>query len=236
MKTLGVSKHPLTRRAAGPLAILAALGLAACQTPNAGEASGFPDIAALISSPFDGRYDQVASIEPVAFRPDAALHAMERDLAERAVALSELDRRWQCVPFARELSGIEIHGNAWTWWGQAEDSYERGATPMVGAVLVLARTRHNAFGHVAVVREVVNAREIIVDHANWGWNAATRGRVNLGMHVMDVSENNDWSLTRFWSPVSEGWGSRNYPAYGFIYPVPRDDSFADTLVADAPQN
>jgi hypothetical protein len=31
----------------------------------------------------------------------------------------------QCVPYARAQSGIEIRGNAGTWWAQAEGRYAR---------------------------------------------------------------------------------------------------------------
>ena len=32
----------------------------------------------------------------------------------------------ECVPFARAASGIQIWGDAWTWWSQAETKYQRG--------------------------------------------------------------------------------------------------------------
>lgn len=35
----------------------------------------------------------------------------------------------QCVPFARELSGIQIYGDAHTWWRQVRFAYERGNVP-----------------------------------------------------------------------------------------------------------
>src|SRR5688572_24210456 len=41
----------------------------------------------------------------------------------------------QCVPYARAQSGIDIRGNALTWWDQAAGRYRRGAEPQVGAVL-----------------------------------------------------------------------------------------------------
>ena len=43
---------------------------------------------------------------------------------------------WQCAQFARLLSGIEIFGDAYTWWRQAMGKYARGSSPDVGAVLV----------------------------------------------------------------------------------------------------
>ena len=48
-------------------------------------------------------------------------------------------RFWQCAPYAREISGIQIFGNANTWWSQAAGKYERGNAPKVGAVLSFAR-------------------------------------------------------------------------------------------------
>ena len=47
---------------------------------------------------------------------------------------------WQCVTFARSVSGIEIRGNANTWWSQAEGRYERGHAPKAGAVLAFSPT------------------------------------------------------------------------------------------------
>ena len=41
----------------------------------------------------------------------------------------------QCVPFARDNSGIAIVGNAVNWWGKAAGVYERGSRPEVGSVL-----------------------------------------------------------------------------------------------------
>ena len=38
----------------------------------------------------------------------------------------------QCVPHAREVSGIPIRGNAHTWWGQAEGKYVRNDMPQPG--------------------------------------------------------------------------------------------------------
>ncbi|MGH6931009.1 MAG: CHAP domain-containing protein, partial [Dongiaceae bacterium] len=74
----------------------------------------------------------------------------------------------QCVPYARSVSGIDIRGDAWTWWPGAEGRYERGPRPRPGAVLVFKRTNRLPRGHVSVVAQVVNRREILVTHANWG--------------------------------------------------------------------
>ena len=45
---------------------------------------------------------------------------------------------WQCAQFARLLSGIEIFGDAYTWWRQSMGKYARGSSPDVGAVLVFS--------------------------------------------------------------------------------------------------
>ena len=39
---------------------------------------------------------------------------------------------WQCAPYARMVSGIDLHGNAGTWWGKAAGRYDRGEAPAVG--------------------------------------------------------------------------------------------------------
>lgn len=123
----------------------------------------------------------------------------------------------QCVPYAREASGINIRGDAWTWWTAADGRYNRGKTPRPGAVLVFARTGRLPLGHLSVVTRRLNAREILVTHANWGSTPGTRGRVAHDVRVIDISPANDWSELRVWNGASYG---KVYPAYGFIYPVP----------------
>src|SRR3954452_898117 len=85
----------------------------------------------------------------------------------------------QCVPFARENTGIELSGNANTWWDAAAGVYERGSKPEVGSILNFRAAGHMRMGHVAVVSKVVDGRTIEIDHANWG-----RGRVNHDMTVV----------------------------------------------------
>lgn len=121
--------------------------------------------------------------------------------------------RWQeCVPYARRLSRIELHGDAWTWWASARGVYNRGRTPAPGAVLVLKR-QGNSLGHLAVVTRVVNDRLILADHANW----LNRGRIYENTPIRDVSRKGDWSAVRVWYPPGHTWGKSVYTAYGFIY-------------------
>ena len=80
---------------------------------------------------------------------------------------SGLDYVGECVPFARAASGIQIYGNAWTWWEQADGKYQRTHTPKEGAVIVCAKTARLPMGHVAVVSRVVEKRVVMLTHANW---------------------------------------------------------------------
>ena len=98
----------------------------------------------------------------------------------------------QCAPFARQQSGVEIYGDANTWWGQAAGRYPRSNSPAPGAVLVMRGYNDARRGHVAVVRQVVSSRVILVDHANW----LNRGEISTNVPVADVSPNNDWSEVR----------------------------------------
>jgi hypothetical protein len=133
-------------------------------------------------------------------------------LALREVkALQAKGQRVWCVPFARNASGVEIRGNANTWWGKAQGIYDRGTQPIVGAVMAFSGTRKLPMGHVAVVSDVVSPREIRVDHANW-----KRNKVSLGMAVVDISDANDWSAVRLESQPN-ALGSV-YKINGFIYP------------------
>jgi hypothetical protein len=126
----------------------------------------------------------------------------------------------QCVPFARHLSGIDIVGNARTWWAQAEGRYERGSRPEVGAVLTFKPSGAMRLGHVSVVSQIISPREILVDHANWPGPGVPRGRVARNVSVIDASPDNDWTAVRV---EIHGRGSgygRVYPTWGFIYPRP----------------
>ncbi len=123
----------------------------------------------------------------------------------------------QCVPYARKVSGIQIYGDAYSWWWQARDRYRRGTIPSEGAVLVLKSTPRMRFGHVAVVKEVLGPRQINVTQSNWGSNYVNRHIIYDSQLAEDVSASNDWSLVRFWND-SKGVMGFPYPAYGFIYP------------------
>jgi surface antigen len=136
---------------------------------------------------------------------------------------------WQCVPYARKISGINIHGNANTWWGQAEGRYERGHTPEEGAVLAFASYGKMQLGHVAMVSKVVSDREILLTHANW----SHPGRVETDVRAVDVSPNNDWSEVKVWYGPIGDLGTTVYPTEGFIYPdaAPADDDIAPVMIA-----
>jgi hypothetical protein len=121
----------------------------------------------------------------------------------------------QCVPFARDASGIALTGNAWTWWDQAAGIYERGSTPEPGSILAFRANGTMRLGHVAVVSRVVNDREIEIDHANWGY----RGAVSRSVPVVDVSPSNDWTEVRVSLGDGDAFGSI-YPTHGFIYGRP----------------
>jgi surface antigen len=120
----------------------------------------------------------------------------------------------QCVPFARDASGIQIYGDANTWWRQAAGAYPRSSQPAPGSVLVIRGYNNPGRGHVAVVTHIDSSRLIRVDHANW----LNNGEISVGVPVLDVSPNNDWSEIRVWHIPGDHWGGRVYSAEGFIHP------------------
>lgn len=122
----------------------------------------------------------------------------------------------QCVPFARQASGIELYGNAHTWWNQAEGRYDRGHEPRIGAVLAFAASRSMPVGHVAMVSKIVNEREVLLTHANWSY----RGGIERNVRAIDVSANNDWTDVRVWYGPIGNLGLRSNAARGFIYAQP----------------
>jgi hypothetical protein len=118
-------------------------------------------------------------------------------------------RLW-CVPFARAVTGVDLRGNAKTWWAQAKNRYARGQEPQIGAVMAFAASRSMPMGHVAVVSKVLSDREILVDQANW-----ERNRITEDTLVVDVSDNGDWSRVKV---ANEGGTlGRVNPVNGFIY-------------------
>jgi surface antigen len=136
-------------------------------------------------------------------------------LASPAAALNE---GLQCVPFARAVSGVEIRGDAHTWWGQAAGRYDRGNQPKVGAVLAFKPYAGMRLGHVAAVRRIVDDRTILVSHANWSLIDGTRGHIENNVRVIDVSDAGDWSKVRVWFDKLGDLGTTHWPVHGFIYP------------------
>ena len=128
-----------------------------------------------------------------------------------------LDYVGQCVPFAREASGIQIYGDAWTWWDQAEGKYQRGHKPRVGSVIVFAKSSKLHLGHVAVVSRIVEDRVAMLTHANWSRQNGERGHAEQDVTLYDVSPRNDWSEVKVWYRDADGLGGSVYPVEGFIY-------------------
>lgn len=135
-----------------------------------------------------------------------------------------------CVPYARAMTGMNVSGNAWQWWGNAEGTYARGQVPEAGSVLAFRNNMRMPMGHVAVITRVESPRVVTIDHANWPVGGR-RGAVSRGVAVVDVSERNDWSAVR----VSLGSGDFGsiYPTHGFIYNRP-DTSGAIRVANRAP--
>ena len=137
-------------------------------------------------------------------------------IASPALALNE---GLQCVPYARAVSGIEIRGDAHTWWAQAEGQYSRGNRPRVGAVMSFKSHGVMRLGHIATVRHIVDNRNVLVSHANWSTIGGQRGHIEENVRVLDVSQDNDWSEVQVWYTPNAALGTTRYPLNGFIYPA-----------------
>lgn len=160
-----------------------------------------------------------------------AMTALVAAFSRPAHARSLLDYVGQCVPFARQASGIQIYGDAWTWWDQADGRYRRGHSPRVGAVIVFARSDRLRLGHVAVVSRVVERRVVMLTHANWSRLDGARGHAEQDVTLYDVSPRNDWSEVKVWYRDSNGLGGSTYRINGFIY---GDGRPAEELTSDHP--
>jgi surface antigen len=122
----------------------------------------------------------------------------------------------QCVAFARQETGMQIAGNAADWWINAAGTYLRGHRPELGSVLNFRANGRMHLGHVAVVTNVIDSRQIDIDQANWPTPGLYRGGVAHDIRVVDVSPANDWTAVRVALGHSSEFGSV-YPTYGFIY-------------------
>ena len=130
---------------------------------------------------------------------------------------AELDAYLQCVPYARHVSGIELYGDAHTWWDQAQGRYATGNTPRPGAVMAFRPHRNMQLGHVAAVSRVLDSRRVLLDHANWSPINGRRGQVEKDVLAIDVSPANDWTEVRVWYAPLDDVGRTAWPVHGFIY-------------------
>ena len=150
--------------------------------------------------------------------PLSAAIALDDDAGVTGGGDVQLPPYLQCVPYARTVTGIQIRGDAWTWWGQAEGRYARGFAPKVGAVMALRPHRNSHLGHVAAVSRIVDERTILIRHANWSPINGRRGQIEDNVRVIDVSSDNDWSQVRVWYAPIQSLGGSVWPVQGFIYP------------------
>lgn len=126
----------------------------------------------------------------------------------------------QCVPYARRVSGIQIFGDAHTWWDQAAGRYERGYKPRVGAVMAFKPFGNMRLGHVAAISRIIDSRTVLLRHSNWSPINGRRGQIEDDVRAIDVSENNDWSEVRVWFDPIQALGGTHWPVQGFIYNRP----------------
>ena len=167
-------------------------------------------------------------------RANQAVQAPNRSSEQaRRIARSVPPGGISCVPYVRQATGMAIRGNGGDWWHNAAGLYARGHAPEVGAILAFARTGQMRSGHVAVVQELVSAREILIHHANWAGPGIRRGSIMRDVSVIDVSLNNDWSAVRVQVGRDQESLGRIYPIQGFIYDRP-DNGYVRTAATPRP--
>lgn len=135
----------------------------------------------------------------------------------QALSGKELPPYLQCVPYARRVSGIQIYGDAHTWWQQAAGKFKRGNEPKKGAVMAFRPHRNMTLGHVAAVSKIIDSRTIFLRHSNWSPINGRRGQIENDVKAVDVSPNNDWSSVRVWYHPLKALGKTAWPVHGFIY-------------------
>lgn len=151
--------------------------------------------------------------------PGAAMADASGDFSARSASddQGELPAYLQCVPYARERSGVKIFGDARTWWDQAAGRYKRGSRPRPGAVMAFRPSGGMTLGHVAAVAKVIDSRTVLLDHANWSPIDGRRGQIERGVKAIDASPANDWSEVRVWYAPLQDIGTTAWPVEGFIY-------------------
>ncbi|WP_229682708.1 CHAP domain-containing protein [Siccirubricoccus deserti] len=125
-----------------------------------------------------------------------------------------------CVPYARAVSGIQVTGNGGQWWHNAAGLYARSQRPEPGAVMAFRSSGGMSRGHVAVVRQILGPRELLIDHANWAGPGIRRGSIMQNVMVVDVSDRNDWTAVKVQVGHDQSSFGRTYPIYGFIHNRP----------------
>ena len=163
-----------------------------------------------------------AMASTLAFTLASAAGAANQRLPEEMASVSgggssSLPAFLQCVPYARQISGLALHGDARTWWAQAEGKYARGFAPRAGAVMTFKPHGAMVLGHVAVVSRVIDKRTVLLRHANWSPINGRRGQVENDVKAVDVSPANDWSEVRVWFAPIGALGGTHWPVQGFIY-------------------
>ena len=146
---------------------------------------------------------------------DAPSHDSAPSSSRDSATMKMLDKPMTSVPFARAHSGVNIYGDAYTWWAQAQIAgYSERSNPSTGAVMVLSGYSTSEHAHAAVVRRIVSSREIRIDHANW----LNNGAIFMDDPVADVSAANDWSRVLVWNVETHAWSTHTYVVQGFIGP------------------
>jgi len=155
----------------------------------------------------------VAQFAPASAIARPAAIAPSADASDDSDALPYVE----CVPYARQASGIQLFGDAHTWWDQADGQYARGHVPVPGAVMSFRPHGGMRLGHVAMVSKVIDTRTVLLRHSNWSPIDGRRGQAEVDVRAVDVSEANDWSEVRVWYAPIGDLGTTRWPVDGFIY-------------------
>ena len=188
------------------------------------------------SAPRQQAAKQAVARARVQARPVRANQAVQGPRRSSATAQRSVTRHpagISCVPYVRQATGMAIKGNGGDWWRNAAGLYARGHAPEAGAIMAFARTGQMRSGHVAVVQEVISAREVLIHHANWAGPGIRRGSIMADVSVVDVSLKNDWSSVRVQVGRDQESLGRIYPIQGFIYDRP-DNGYARTASTPRP--
>ncbi len=136
----------------------------------------------------------------------------------RPASGKELPPYLQCVPYAREMSGIaDLRRRAYVVGpgGRAVPARPHAAGRRSDGVSAASQDEAGPCGRRRPESSI--ARTVLLNHSNWSPINGRRGQIERNVKAIDVSPDNDWSSVRVWYHPLQAFGKTRWPVHGFIH-------------------